>query len=105
MAKNLTLKQVISDLNEAGYNIVFENGKYRSQWKHDGAYGPYYYTERELYNLHKDQFKKGRSYKKIIKKLTNGKDRAAKRDMINTGDFDKIPNNKRIKTEDPWSYD
>ena len=40
-----------------------------------------------------------------IKKITNGKDRAATRDKLKSEKFDDIPKNKRVKECDPWSFD
>jgi hypothetical protein len=105
MKKDITLEEAIKKLKKAGYPLEKEKDKYK--WKSNGsagAYGPNYYTEREIYKLYNDVFRDGPSYKKDVKHLTNGKDRAAKRDLINKEEFDNIPSKKRIKEEDLWDY-
>lgn len=44
-------------------------------------------------------------YKKNVKFFTKKMDRAATRDAIKSEDFDKIPQNKRIKEDDIWNWD
>lgn len=42
---------------------------------------------------------------KTVKHLSNRKDRAHTRRLIDMGDFDSIPANKRTAEEDRWSWD
>jgi hypothetical protein len=102
MAAKLTLKEVIADLKEAGWDIR----------QNPDRPGQYYWrslehekTERDLYKLHKSVFRKGRSFKATVKKLSSGRDRAATRDAIISEHFDDIPPQKRVKEEDPWAWD
>lgn len=45
------------------------------------------------------------SMKKNVKNFDKGKNRSATRDAIQTGDFDLIPQNGKVKSEDIWSWD
>lgn len=46
-----------------------------------------------------------RPYMKHVKEVTKGKDRAAVREAIAHEQYDEIPNNRRVKEEDPWGWD
>jgi cob(I)alamin adenosyltransferase len=70
--------------------------------------GEYSYTSRELINLAEtwtSNNKQSTALSKIVKRYTKKKDRAATRDLINTEQFDKIPQKGRVKEIDPWDYD
>lgn len=106
MSRKLTISEVISDLREVGYKVEPHPTRancYYCYWNEKSEH--LVDTERQLYKTHKWQFEKGRSYKKIVKRLSNGKDRAAQRDAIKTEKFDDIPSNKRVKEQDPWAFD
>jgi hypothetical protein len=42
---------------------------------------------------------------KSVKAYSHGGNRAKTRDIINTEDFDSIPQNQPVSEEDPWSWD
>lgn len=43
--------------------------------------------------------------KKNVKKFDNAKNRSATRDAIKTEDFEKIPQNGKVATDDIWGWD
>ncbi len=99
-----TLEQVIAELNKARYNFIkIKRNLYEDINKVRGGYGPFLYTSREIFKLHKWTFRKVGNHE--TKKFTKGKDRSAARDKIKTEKFDDIPSNKRVKESDPWSWD
>ena len=65
-------------------------------------------TARELIKMAKiysSENNQNTAIKKNVKKFDNDKNRAATRDVIKTEDFDKIPQNGKVKPEDIWSWD
>lgn len=100
MSTQLTIKKALKDLRTLGYKIHSHPNKEKMF-----VWGTQTYTEREIYRLHTSTFERGRSYKRIVKHLSNGKDRSSTRDALRTENFEAIPQNKRTKTEDPWGWD
>lgn len=43
--------------------------------------------------------------KKLTKASDNSKNRAATRDALKTEEFDKIPQNSKVRQGDPWAWD
>jgi len=43
--------------------------------------------------------------KKLTKESDNSKNRSATRDALKTEEFDKIPQNKKVRQGDPWAWD
>lgn len=48
---------------------------------------------------------KGGRWKGDVKNFSDKKNRARTRDLINKGEFDKIPQEGPVKEEDPWGWD
>jgi hypothetical protein len=82
--------------------MTFDDKKNRLKKKNwlDGSESP-----REIHRLYNIIFERGTSYKKIVKKKSNGLDRTRVREAIANEDFEKIPLDSRAEEEDIWNYD
>jgi hypothetical protein len=117
MSSHLTISQKIEKLRSIGYYIEERNGGYVMFHEKKNADNPLWVhlfgepkptrltTDREISRVYKIEFEKGKSWKKTVKELTNGIDRAAQRDLIKTEKFEDIPEGKRVKVENPWGWD
>jgi len=117
MSSHLTITQKIEKLRSIGYYIEERNGGWIMFHEKKNADNPLWFqifgepkptrltTNREISRTYKLEFEKGKSWKKTVKELTNGIDRAAQRDLIKTEKFDDIPEGKRVKVENPWGWD
>ena len=112
----LTLDEKIGELRDAGWYIEKRNGGYIYFHEKKNANNPYWVnhssndpklelvSERAIHHLYRVVFKKGTGYKKVIKKLSSGKDRAAQRSMRAKDDFENAPSQNRIKEENTLGW-
>jgi hypothetical protein len=117
MSSHLTITQKIEKLRSIGYYIEERSGGYVMFHEKKNADNPLWAcifdrkvptklaSHREISRTYKLEFEKGKSWKKTVKELTNGIDRAAQRDLIKSEKFDDIPEGKRVKEIDRWAYD
>lgn len=119
MSKHLTIDEKIKELEKMGYYFEKRENKYIFSHQKKNADNPYYYhnswmlpptptetySKREVAGFYKIYLEKGTGYKKVIKKLSSGKDRAAQRAMRAKDDFENAPSNDRIKEESTLGWD
>lgn len=116
MSKHLSIEEKAEKLRSIGYFIEKKLNGWIIHFGKRNADNPAYCamfgmvtptdikTNRDLSKTYKEEFTKPKKWKKIVKKMTNDKDRAAQRDLIKTENFDKIPEGERIVYEDCWKY-
>lgn len=82
--------------------MTFDDKKKRlKEYNHlDGSESP-----REIHRLYNIIFERGTSYKKIVKKSSNGLDRTRVREAIANEDFERIPLDLPAERDDIWNYD
>ena len=112
----MNLEEAKDIINKSGENSPIEkisnvdkNGK---RWHTCNlAYGKvpgheryYTFTDRELIQYAQTLYSKNYP-SKFVKKLSHKKNRTATRDIIQTEDFDKLPQEGPVKTEDIWNWD
>lgn len=51
------------------------------------------------------QERRQRPWMPIVKEVSNSKDRAATRQALHREQYEDIPNDRRVKEEDPWAWD
>lgn len=117
MSNHLTIEQKIEKLRSVGFYVEKREGGYIFSHSKRNADNPFWCclfgmvkptrltTPKEIARAYKIEFEKGKSWKKDVKNLTNGMDRAAQRDLIKAEKFDDIPEGKRVKEVDTWAYD
>jgi hypothetical protein len=112
MSSHLTISQKIEKLRSIGWHIEECEGGYIAGGSN--ANNPYFgggflpleiKTARDISRYYKHEFESIKKWKKTVKELTNGVDRAAQRDLIKTENFDDIPEGQRVKVENPWRWD
>ena len=91
--QNLRLKGVLTEvLGDDKHNIVFKDGDI---WQ---------MSSRELVKLSRDWMSKRGT--QDVKHFGNRKNRSATRDLINSEEWDKIPDkNNKVSDDDIWSWD
>lgn len=106
--------EAISFLSNKGIKVHQKGDQYIVVWTDGAIFTKYdkkgfrdYHTGREIVKLARGMRDSGSipSLGKNVKHFSNGKDRAATRDLLNVGDFDSIPLNKRTNQADRWDFD
>jgi hypothetical protein len=86
-----------------------ENGKYLVRYsRRQPPYNSEILTSRAIIKLARiwtSDNNQNTSMKKNVKNFDKSKNRSATRDAIQIGDFDAIPQNGKVKSEDIWSWD
>jgi hypothetical protein len=95
------LQKAIKILKSQGCSVV-NNHDRTFQLRYNNQVGQTV-TERELlgYARHVHSV----AHSKMVKKFDNSKNRTATRIALQSGDYDKIPQSGKVKTEDPWAWD
>lgn len=113
-----SISEKIKDLASLGLYIEPVGDQYRLFHEKKNASNPYVFgfaswseenphlhTPREIAKIWKSYFGKGMKAKELVKNIGKGKDRARTRALIQQEDFDKIPLNERVDTDNFWNYD
>lgn len=114
----MNTKEAIAQLTKSGIKVdrVSKNkfrvwdvrGDVRVKYNYKTWDTKEFWTGREIVDLasvFSSENKQNTTMKKNIKKFDKSKNRRETRDLISKEDFDKIPQNKKTKTEDPWIWD
>jgi hypothetical protein len=111
----MNTQEAINFLANKGIKVHQDGEKYFVYWT-DGSLCERYirWNERRDWHVGREIVKLAREMRdsgsiptlgKNVKHFSNSKDRAHTRRLIDMGDFDSIPPNKRTAEEDRWSWD
>lgn len=97
----MSTKEAIKILRQHGYDVEKIN-------KHSFLVDKEPYTARELCDYatyYTSENNRNTVFKKQLKYWEHKNNRHATKQALNNMDFDSIPQNKKVKGEDPWNWD
>jgi len=104
----MNFKKAVDTLKNKSFHKIIDVDMNKKELVLEGCWGDHCtYDARKAISLAREYTSEGQKLNiaKNVKHYGKKKNRRATRDLLNLEEYDKIPQQGRVKDEDPWSWD